>query len=417
MSSRQTGNEGRAWAPGSVHRRPLGGLVADRRGGALVEYIFLLGLVFVIGALAWPKFGDASNNKVVRQAECGLLNADCGGPPSGAAQGNAPAAVAPGGGLQAKLDALAAKLPDGATPSDGGGFWNGVGNFLSDAWGVTKSVGKGFFVDGLWGTVTGIWQVVTHPIDTVQGLWSAVTHPVQTFNAVKDSLVNAWNEDPARLIGAGLFEVVTAPIAALKATKLVKATKVIDKLDDVTDVVKIVDKVDDASDAAKAAKLAALARDFKTTPLGRAYVGENLPGNRVHGGGWLVEYLDDAGRASRKVTVKDGKLYDASGNLFDTTTAQTAHTGGGRAIFVMDEQGNIFVSTYQEVGRFHHSSLAGGKPVTGAGELVVENGVVKTISNKSGHYQPTAEMNEQVIKALEAQGVDGTRIVRDNWGG
>ena len=409
MNNRRTGSEKCGWAA-AMRSRPLG-LVADRRGGALVEYIFMLGLVVVVGLLAWPKFGDASNNKLVVQAECGLLNADCGGPPSSAAQAATPAPVAPGSGIQGKLNALAAKLPDAVTPPEGG-FWNGVGNALSGAWGVTSSVAKGFFVDGAWGTVTGVWQIVRHPIITGKSIWYAATHWDQTWNAIKDSVSKAWEEDPARLIGAGIFEVVTAPVAVLKGSKVGKVAKVVDKLDEAADAAKLLDKVDTAADVGR---LAELAKTFKSTPLRPDYVGEHLPGNAVHGGGWLVEYLDDAGRASRQLVVKDGKLYDSAGKLFDTASAQTAHTGGGRAIFVMDESGKIFASTYQEVGRFHHSSLAGGKAVTGAGELVVENGVVKTISNKSGHYRPTAEMNEQVIKALESQGADTTRIIRDNW--
>jgi hypothetical protein len=237
MTSR-AGNEGRASA-GGARRQRASRLVSDRRGGAFVEYIFLLGLVAIIGMLAWPQFGSASNAKVELQAECGLLNADCGGPPSGAATGKPPAAVT--SGLQGKLDALAAaaKLPDGATPPDGGGFWDTVGGAFSTAWDVTKSVGTGFFVDGLWGTVTGVWHIVTHPIDTVKGLWTAVTNPVQTYNAIKDALANAWNEDPARFIGAGIFEVVTLPIAALKASKVGKVGKTGKLTDEMGDAVRV----------------------------------------------------------------------------------------------------------------------------------------------------------------------------------
>ena len=40
----------------------------------------------------------------------------------------------------------------------------------------------------------------------------------------------------------------------------------------------------------------------------------------------------------------------------------------------MDENGSIFASNHQEVGRFHHASLLSGGPVAGAGELQVTNG-------------------------------------------
>jgi hypothetical protein len=37
---------------------------------------------------------------------------------------------------------------------------------------------------------------------------------------------------------------------------------------------------------------------------------------------------------------------------------------------------------------FHHSSFLAGEPVAAAGEIRVSNGVLKTVSNNSGHYQP-----------------------------
>ena len=91
-------------------------------------------------------------------------------------------------------------------------------------------------------------------------------------------------------------------------------------------------------------------------------------------------------------------------------------SGTGRAIFVMDEAGNIYASKVQEVGRFHHSSLLAGKPVAAAGELEIENGVLKTLSDKSGHYQPTREFTQQAIDSLRRQGADMSSMVTDTIG-
>jgi hypothetical protein len=65
-------------------------------------------------------------------------------------------------------------------------------------------------------------------------------------------------------------------------------------------------------------------------------------------------------------------MYDASGAPFDTSDASTVFSAEGRAIFVMDENGDFYASKSQQVGRFHHSSLAGGEPVAAAGEMKVE---------------------------------------------
>jgi hypothetical protein len=53
----------------------------------------MLGLVAIIGLAAWPKLDAATSKTLEVQAECGLLNADCGGGPS---SGSAQATAAPG---------------------------------------------------------------------------------------------------------------------------------------------------------------------------------------------------------------------------------------------------------------------------------------------------------------------------------
>jgi Flp pilus assembly pilin Flp len=239
----------------------------DRRGATLAEFLMLVGLIALVALAGFRAFGTAITGKAETQAAC-VETFSCGpGNPQGA-DGEAMALGTPPG-------TPGGENPDGGGDGDdgGGGFLGGVGDFFSGAWDVTKSVGKGFFVDGVWGTVTGVWTIVTNPVDTAKGLWTAVTNPVDTWNAIKDGVVTAWNEDPARLIGAGLFEVVTLPVAALKATKATKlatATKVVENIDDASDVAKTVDKVDDATDASKAADeaAAAAARKAKDAPKG-----------------------------------------------------------------------------------------------------------------------------------------------------
>jgi hypothetical protein len=108
------------------------------------------------------------------------------------------------------------------------------------------------------------------------------------------------------------------------------------------------------------------------------------------------------------------------GEPFDTSNASTHWSaGGGRAIFVMDDKGNIYASNYQEVGRFHHSTLGGGQPVAAAGEIEVVNGRVQAVTSASGHYQPTpghmgqvgAELNRHGLGNVPIFGFDGrTRL-------
>jgi hypothetical protein len=115
-------------------------------------------------------------------------------------------------------------------------------------------------------------------------------------------------------------------------------------------------------------------------------------------------------RAPYKLTFKDGKIYGADGSPFDTSSATTVRTVGKVAIFVMDEQGNFYASNTAAEGKFHHSSFFAGKPVAAAGELRVDNGVLKVITDESGHYHPTIEFSDQAVKILEAYGIDMTQV-------
>jgi hypothetical protein len=150
---------------------------------------------------------------------------------------------------------------------------------------------------------------------------------------------------------------------------------------------------------------------YDTTPLLKEFIGEET--GKVFGS--KVEYLNKAERSTYELSVKDGKMFDSSGNLFDTTSSSSIHSGGGKAIFVMDEAGKIFASPTQTLGKFHHSSFLSGKPVASAGELSAVNGVVQEISRKSGHYQPSAKINSQIITELQRRGVD-TKGIKETKG-
>jgi hypothetical protein len=143
------------------------------------------------------------------------------------------------------------------------------------------------------------------------------------------------------------------------------------------------------------------------------FLGENEPGE--HNYFWTedepakaVTYLDESERAHLQLFVRDGKLYDAEGNLFDTSGAR-----GARAIWVMDKNGNLYASNYREDGIFHHSSMLGGGPAAGAGEIEVSNGVMISISDKSGHYLPTRAFTLRAVGHLRSQGlpIDDSQIV------
>jgi hypothetical protein len=89
----------------------------------------------------------------------------------------------------------------------------------------------------------------------------------------------------------------------------------------------------------------------------------------------------------------------------DTTgpTWVTHFSGPGYAIFVMSSEADLHVASHK-VGKYHHSSLLAGVSVASAGEMKLENGRLKFLSNKSGHYQPTAAHLHQILYWLVKKG-------------
>lgn len=53
---------------------------------------------------------------------------------------------------------------------DDDGCFSGIGAFFGCAGDQVKQVGQGLFVDGVWGDLTGIYDLVRHPWDTLKGI-------------------------------------------------------------------------------------------------------------------------------------------------------------------------------------------------------------------------------------------------------
>ena len=75
----------------------------------------------------------------------------------------------------------------------------------------------------------------------------------------------------------------------------------------------------------------------------------------------------------------------------------------------MDPEGEIYVSRHS-VGKFHHSSFLSGDPVAAAGEVVVKNGLITKVTDKSGHYQPGPEQMLNLTQRLQGAGVQTESI-------
>lgn len=129
-----------------------------------------------------------------------------------------------------------------------------------------------------------------------------------------------------------------------------------------------------------------------------------------------VHYFTPEETERSRVFVRHGLLYTGCDGpetgcvLLDTTDADRGHVGDHVAIFVMDENAEIYVSKRHEVYRIHHSSLVAGAPTSAAGEFRVEKGRLVKVRDCSGHYRPTLAHMRQLGAELRARGVKVKKI-------
>ncbi|RWA06816.1 hypothetical protein EKO27_g8295 [Xylaria grammica] len=119
-----------------------------------------------------------------------------------------------------------------------------------------------------------------------------------------------------------------------------------------------------------------------------------------------VTYYTSKQADTLKLHVKDGLLYDVNNELFDTSESNFGHLNVPSAIFVLSTDArSIYASRQHKLYMFHHSSMLAGGDVFSAGEISVEEGVIKWMSNASGHYKPDAATAYKQFKiALWNQG-------------
>lgn len=148
---------------------------------------------------------------------------------------------------------------------------------------------------------------------------------------------------------------------------------------------------------------------YSTIPMRDRYRGENQVDVYGDGGSEMpVRYFKEQTRKTLEVGVDEaGLLRKADGTFLNTCYPVTADCPA--AIFVMDSQGKIYVYDGDYLSEtmelIFHSSILGGKPVASAGEIFVEQGKIRLINDRSGHYRPSPEIFGQVVDELGRRGV------------
>ncbi|CAM8980400.1 unnamed protein product [Rhodiola kirilowii] len=114
-----------------------------------------------------------------------------------------------------------------------------------------------------------------------------------------------------------------------------------------------------------------------------------------------IKYLGPQERDHYEYNVADGKIVHLqTGELLDTNQG-----GKDKWIFVMSTSKKLYAGVKKK-GKFHHSSFLAGGTTLAAGRLVVDHGILKSISAYSGHYRPTDESLDIFMSYLSESGVN-----------
>jgi hypothetical protein len=186
------------------------------------------------------------------------------------------------------------------------------------------------------------------------------------------------------------------------------------------------DTLDDAGQTASALISAAPKKKQVADPnadpqlVGRALPGKykdeqfqtDEHGNVKHGGQFRgtspvrTKYYTDEERDKSAIRTDDsGRLVNAEGVPINTGSRKQGYVvsqeTGTAHQFDPSKMGN---KQGYILGEHHSSPIQGGKAAA-AGEFSVEEGVLREVTDESGHYRPNPEMTHQFVQSMEEQGV------------
>jgi hypothetical protein len=157
-----------------------------------------------------------------------------------------------------------------------------------------------------------------------------------------------------------------------------------------------------AGDAPKPADLAVRTEAVYTSEddvqtMKKDLVGEDV---KVITHGILIHYMDDAEREASRVIPFAGKLWTNDGVVVPYTKKDK------KLNYVMDPKVNFYVLNQKGHPELRHSSFLRGAPVSGAGNIQIDQGTIVKIDRNSGHYGPSEHQLGNVLHELKERGFD-----------
>lgn len=120
---------------------------------------------------------------------------------------------------------------------------------------------------------------------------------------------------------------------------------------------------------------------------------------------WRVRYFSEKLKPRFELFIRDGLLVDKDGNKAQSPYDHESMSWEN-ALIIIDDSHRIFHLPFEKRGRYHHSSLSGGKDVIFAGTAAFHQGYIRELSDRSGHYKPNSEQTVAALKALATRGLD-----------
>ncbi|XP_010504033.1 PREDICTED: IQ domain-containing protein IQM3 [Camelina sativa] len=115
-----------------------------------------------------------------------------------------------------------------------------------------------------------------------------------------------------------------------------------------------------------------------------------------------IRYLGPQEREEYEYVIVEGKIvHKLTGKFLHTMHGSE----GTKWIFVMSTFKKLYAGLKKK-GRFHHSSFLAGGATLAAGRVIVDDGVLKTISAYSGHYRPSDDSLDTFLSFLRENAVN-----------
>ncbi len=116
--------------------------------------------------------------------------------------------------------------------------------------------------------------------------------------------------------------------------------------------------------------------------------------------------LSSEERKAYAVAIQEGRFFRGERVYSTVSESVSENQKQGWCIFVLSQDQKLYCGS-GTVGYFHHTSFVAHEPVLAAGEARVDrHGVLKELTNESGHYQPGREQTLALLHFLNTQGVD-----------